>query len=321
MNFRHRTVDRYDRAGIEPARKPDFVIIGAQKGGSTSLARLLGQHPSVYVAPDEIPYFESPFYERSARSEFDASFTRVPEECQRVGFHRPDYLGSTECPARLRRDLEKIDIFIVLRHPVDRLVSAYYWYVQLGLIPLRPIGDALREWWAAKPGELPPVPRKVLSYSHYRVHIQHWLHFWEPERFIIMANTALSDPQQILWTFQRLGVKPAPDLKVAPRLNEGTYDLQRLRLLRLRRPFVFSWEREVRYTHRARRFRRPAGMPMVALVKVSDRLLAGLRHQCGPKLSHDLLSDLEERYADDCQFVLRQFGVDLGRSTLGLVRD
>jgi len=36
----------------------DFIIMGAQKAGTTSLASYLGENPRVYIPPEkEIPYF------------------------------------------------------------------------------------------------------------------------------------------------------------------------------------------------------------------------------------------------------------------------
>jgi len=36
---------------------PDFLIIGAAKGGTTSLHYLLGQHPQIYMCPVKEPGF------------------------------------------------------------------------------------------------------------------------------------------------------------------------------------------------------------------------------------------------------------------------
>ena len=36
---------------------PNFLIIGAPKSGTTSLAQYLAQHPEVYISPKKEPYF------------------------------------------------------------------------------------------------------------------------------------------------------------------------------------------------------------------------------------------------------------------------
>ena len=48
------------------ARLPDFVVIGAQKAGTTSLHRMLRQHPQIHMPrTKELHYFDFN-YERGA---------------------------------------------------------------------------------------------------------------------------------------------------------------------------------------------------------------------------------------------------------------
>ena len=57
---------RLDIAAIERAStrlshlpRPDFLIVGAPKCGTSWLQRALAQHPDIVVVPDEIEYFSS----------------------------------------------------------------------------------------------------------------------------------------------------------------------------------------------------------------------------------------------------------------------
>ena len=66
MRFKltHRITRLHGLLTAEKRAWPDFFIIGAQKGGTSSLFNYLGQHPE--LAPSyprkEINYFENPFY-------------------------------------------------------------------------------------------------------------------------------------------------------------------------------------------------------------------------------------------------------------------
>ena len=50
---------RFDRAAAKLGHlhRPDFIIIGAPKCGTSWLQRALAQHPNIVMVPDEIEYF------------------------------------------------------------------------------------------------------------------------------------------------------------------------------------------------------------------------------------------------------------------------
>ena len=75
-------------------RLPDFAIIGAQKSATTFLHGCLAEHPEVYMPRAEIPFFESPDYERSKISDLAGLFAGRSEKW--LGFKRPNFLGKPE---------------------------------------------------------------------------------------------------------------------------------------------------------------------------------------------------------------------------------
>jgi sulfotransferase family protein len=52
-------VRKFDAAALQSSGlpRPDFIIIGAPKCGTSWLQRALGQHPEILMVPDEIEYF------------------------------------------------------------------------------------------------------------------------------------------------------------------------------------------------------------------------------------------------------------------------
>ena len=40
----------------EPAKLPDFIIVGAMKSGTTSLHSILNTHPSVFIPKKELHF-------------------------------------------------------------------------------------------------------------------------------------------------------------------------------------------------------------------------------------------------------------------------
>ena len=81
-------------------RLPCFLGIGAQKGGTTSLQRLLEQHPGAYLPPaKELHYFSLHFDQGEAwyRQQFVSA-----SPGQSCGEITPYYVFHTEAPERVR---------------------------------------------------------------------------------------------------------------------------------------------------------------------------------------------------------------------------
>lgn len=104
----------------------DFIIIGAQKAGTTTLFKLLSEHPQVFVPPGK----ELPFFNRdSANDETYAAFMEEHFSVQpnetRVGKVTPHYLSDPAVPARLKALTPKTRLVAILRDPVERAYSHY----------------------------------------------------------------------------------------------------------------------------------------------------------------------------------------------------
>ena len=104
-------------------RLPTFLVIGAQKSGTTSLVHYLGAHPDVFALPDEVHFFDRNF-ERGIdwyRERFGAA-TRE----RHVGESTPEYMYARDVPRRIAETLADVRLLAILRNPVDRAYSAYW---------------------------------------------------------------------------------------------------------------------------------------------------------------------------------------------------
>ena len=115
--------------GQPGARLVDFVIAGAQKGGTTALARFLAQHPAVAMASREGHIFDSPDYSGDwTPAEIDARYARriVRRPATAVcGESTPIYLFLPDVAVQLRRYNRALKIVVILRDPVERALSHY----------------------------------------------------------------------------------------------------------------------------------------------------------------------------------------------------
>lgn len=129
---------------------PDFLILGAQKAGTTWLTFLLRQQATM-LRPKikEIHYFDSDYGlgRRWYRSNFKPlAETPAPSETAPVHLRyeaTPDYLFYPEVAERIARDLPDAKLVILLRDPVSRALSGYHHMVRHGL-ETRSFAEAVR---------------------------------------------------------------------------------------------------------------------------------------------------------------------------------
>ena len=122
-------------AGL-PGGLPDYLVIGAQRCGTTYLHALLTAHPDV-VAPltKEVEFFDRnwhrgvPWY-RSHFPQGRAHGQDLPAAI--TGEASPSYLFHPDAPQRVREILPAPRLIVLLRNPVDRAYSHYLHAVRLG---------------------------------------------------------------------------------------------------------------------------------------------------------------------------------------------
>jgi hypothetical protein len=124
------------RAALTPLRlRPDFLIIGVQKGGTTSLFNYLAQHPSVAVSTKkEIGYFSGRFANGWAwyLSHFPIAASKLKRHDVITGEADTNYIFHPHSARRIAQTLPQVKIIALLRNPVDRAYSHYRHSVRSG---------------------------------------------------------------------------------------------------------------------------------------------------------------------------------------------
>lgn len=116
-------------------RVPDFLIIGAQKSGTSSIVKALSTSPQVWITPKkELHYFNRQIDAPESWNRYCDEFSQAPSNC-RVGEATPDYLPKPSCARRIHDALPQARLIICLRNPVDRAHSAFWHAKRLGHIP------------------------------------------------------------------------------------------------------------------------------------------------------------------------------------------
>jgi hypothetical protein len=150
---------------------PDFLILGGQRCGSTSLYDMVCGHPDVMPASHKEPHFfdnnhlrGEEFYRRlfPLRMHMRARERRLGRRVV-TGEATTYYLAHPAVPVRVRALLPDVRLIAILRDPVDRAYSHYQLSVREGREPLA-FEDAL----AAEPERLAGEEERLLADPAYR---------------------------------------------------------------------------------------------------------------------------------------------------------
>jgi hypothetical protein len=133
-NFRYRVFLKINFLTARFRRSPDFIILGAQRAGTTALFNfLLEQKPISKSIKKEIHYFDN--YYHKGENWYKAHFplkSLIQRKGNLCGEASPFYLYHPFAIQRIKKDLPKIKLIILLRHPVERAYSHYKFEYQSG---------------------------------------------------------------------------------------------------------------------------------------------------------------------------------------------
>ena len=105
---------------------PTFLCVGAEKGGTTPLARILGQHRDVFVSPQKETHYFSRHFDRENLVFYESRFFQGHRGQRAVGELTPDYMRHPEVPGRILAALgDDVKLIFCLRDPVARAFSQY----------------------------------------------------------------------------------------------------------------------------------------------------------------------------------------------------
>lgn len=115
--------------GSAPGPLPTFLIVGAAKAGTTSLAAWLAAHPDVFIAPEKEVHFFDRSFDRGVdwyRSRFSGARSE-----RAIGEATPEYMAIPEAVERMASVVPGARLIAILRNPVDRAYSQY-WHQRTG---------------------------------------------------------------------------------------------------------------------------------------------------------------------------------------------
>jgi len=170
-------------------RKIDFLIIGAQKSGTTTLYDWLAQHSDIFLPKTkEILYFaKDDFYKRG--DAYLNVFYREYNGEELVGGAYVHLMYFPYTADRIHKYNPRMKCIVLLRNPVDRAYSAYWFARRNGWERMKTIEDALREEDRRKAGKYKEQAELTyLSHGLYADQLQKYLSVFGEDRIKVVLT-------------------------------------------------------------------------------------------------------------------------------------
>ncbi len=187
---------------------PDFIIIGGQRCGTTTLYNYLIRHPHVIsTSLKEIHYFDLNYTRGTIwyRTHFPLTLEKRYHSKRKnspilTGESTPYYLFHPHVPQRVAALLPQVKLIVLLRNPIDRAYSHYHHAVrwQLETAPTfeaaidQEAGRLATEW------ERLAADEHYYSYNHhhhayltrgiYAGQLQNWFDYFPRKQFFITSS-------------------------------------------------------------------------------------------------------------------------------------
>lgn len=218
---------------------PRFLIIGTERGGTTSLFQMLRRHPQIATPYNkELNFFASlyPLGPRWYRAMLDRN--RHSGDDALVTFEAsPRYFAATRVPGRIAEMLPEAKLILLLRDPARRAVSSFHHHfknfkgpppsierrMSMEMDLVEPYLD--RPWQDISDHVLPRLGSRSFVPDNLYGHIlAHWLNHIPRERFLIIRSEDMfADQNGTLARVLRFVDLPAFEPAKPIHVNAGTY--------------------------------------------------------------------------------------------------
>lgn len=114
-----------------PGNTPDFILVGAQKAGTSSLHSYLNQHPNIIGSrPKEVRFFDNEENYAKGLKWYRRAFKDVTKPFKKGIYFEatPEYMYRSKVAERMHEFNPDMKIVMILREPVARSFSAWNMY-------------------------------------------------------------------------------------------------------------------------------------------------------------------------------------------------
>ncbi len=193
--------------------RPDFIIIGVLKSGTTSLYEYLLQHPSIHACLVKEPnYFNIHYHDRPPewyRFCFPSNWARFQAKKIKnkrfvTGEASATYYYSPYVPHRIKEYVPNVKLIVVLRNPVERAYSLYNKMVYHGFETLS-FEEAIQMESRRIEGELEKMKNDPTYFSEKYLHhayldqgiyvdkLKEWYQVFSKDQILVLSTEDLAN--------------------------------------------------------------------------------------------------------------------------------
>jgi len=226
------TLDIKRKLGLRSHRPlPHFLVLGTQKGGTTSLQEMLAEHPQVYLPEcKEVHYFS--LHDNEKLSWYARHFADA-QAGQLRGDITPYYLFHPRAPQRIHAVLPKAKLIVLVRDPVERALSQYFHARRNGFEPLeleaaleaetKRLAGADERLKAPGSRDYSHQKHSYVSRSRYEQQLERYSNLFAAEQLMVLRSEDLFHKTEMCWVRIQafLGLKSIPLPTPLGRANAG----------------------------------------------------------------------------------------------------
>ncbi len=198
---------------------PSFIIVGAQKSGTSSLYEMLCKHPKVYRNEQkELHFFDFNF--EKGKSHYREQLS-CPEGVI-SGDASPFYMYHPAVAGRIAEMYPKAKIIFILRDPAERALSQYRMNTQEGIETLSPLmalvaeeDRLLKAMQAGEDWDTPNSTYQNFTYKSRGHYETQWMnfskHFSRKQLFVMRMETLVANPAETMQALCEFLKLPAYD--------------------------------------------------------------------------------------------------------------
>ncbi|MEB3160252.1 MAG: sulfotransferase domain-containing protein [Synechocystis sp.] len=219
--------------------RPDFLVIGTQKAGTTSLYNYLIQHPQMIKNKSwkEVRYYDLPENYCQGWGWYLSQFPSKREKGSRLTCDTsPSYLYFPHIPPLIKQDLGDIKMIAILREPTSRAYSAWKMYHSFGTnADVAPINQKIadrRSFPEAIEQELShQLPENIYPYDYigrgrYAEQLERYFTIFPRENFLVLESKQLQNSltETLTQVCEFIGIDPFSE-ELLGKLSEEKYNV------------------------------------------------------------------------------------------------
>lgn len=177
-------------------RFPDALIIGVRKGGTRALINFLSTHPKVVRAKGEVHFFDKEYHLNRGINYYLSQLPPVPDGSVLIE-KTPAYFVTPTAPDAIHLFHPGIKLILMVRDPVERIVSSYAQFLEKHVQNGKPYPD-LPDMIYLEDGSV-NLSNSMVQTSMYSRHLQRWLKIFPREQIhIVDGDSFARNPYSVI---------------------------------------------------------------------------------------------------------------------------